>query len=149
LGLFDRPIPEDEMKKIVEKGESGTRLSAFELATRREPGRFAIQGLDLARTLLKDLEEARKKDESLYDCEQSATFVTQCLGRLPRNGVPEEMLNALTDPDPKFRKLVVQALGISGNPEAVPHLGPLLKDKDSEVREAAKRTIDILGPPNM
>lgn len=145
LGLFDRPIPVDDLKKIIEMGESRTRLGAFELATRREPGQFAKQGLDLARTLIKDLEEARKKDESLFDFEQSVTFVTQCLGRLPRNGIPEEMLNALNDPDPKCRKLVVQALGISGNPEAVPHLKPLLDDKSAEVREAAEKAIDNLG----
>lgn len=56
------------------------------------------------------------------------------------------MVDALNDPDPKSRKLVDQSLGISGNPEAVTQLEPLLDEKNAEVREAAQRAIATLGP---
>lgn len=146
LGLFGRPVSESDLRQILSQGDTQGRLVALEFATRTEPGRFAAEGLALARTVLNELREAQGKSESSYDLEESVVHMAQILGRMHRDGVSEAMVQALADPDPHFRKLLVQALGVSGNPNVVPHLEPLLKDDNVQVREAAQRAVDVLGP---
>jgi HEAT repeat protein len=42
--------------------------------------------------------------------------------------------------------MVVQALELSGNPDAVPYLKPLVTDPDPATRDAAKAALNFLGP---
>jgi HEAT repeat protein len=56
------------------------------------------------------------------------------------------MLDGLEDPDPAIRRLVVQALELSGNPDAVPIVEPLTRDSDPATREAALAALRALGP---
>ncbi len=146
LGFYNRAISEATMTQIITSGPPGDRLSAFELATRRYPDLYVDLGIQILRTLVADLATAKKQEVDAFDSEMSLKFGTQSLSRVCRTGIPEPLIKALKDPDPAFRTVIVQALGMSGNPSAAPHLLALKDDPDNSVREAAIRAIQILGP---
>ena len=50
----------------------------------------------------------------------------------------------LQDPDARLRLDVVEVLGLSGDPAALPLVEPLLKDRDPQVARAAVRAVAIL-----
>lgn len=146
LGFYKQSIPEATMSQIIMSGSSSDRLLAFEVATRRYPDLYVDLGIQILRMLVADLTKAKKQEEDLFEFEMSLRFGIQSLSRVCRGGIPEPLIKALKDPDPAFRTVIVQALGMSGNPSAAPHLAALKDDPDSSVREAAIRAIQILGP---
>ena len=50
----------------------------------------------------------------------------------------------LQDPDARLRLDVVEVLGLSGDPAALPLVEPLLKDRDPQVARAAVRAVAML-----
>ncbi len=55
------------------------------------------------------------------------------------------LLDGLKDPDPAGRRIVVQALKLSGNPDAVRGVEPLARDPDAATREAGQAALRALG----
>jgi len=54
----------------------------------------------------------------------------------------------LLDPDMRVRLDIVDALGLGGDPAALPILEPVMKDRDSQVARAAERAVARLRPSN-
>jgi HEAT repeat protein len=53
----------------------------------------------------------------------------------------------LLDSDPQIRIDTIDALGLAGDPAAIPVLEPLIKDRDPQVGRAAERAVARLGKP--
>jgi HEAT repeat protein len=66
--------------------------------------------------------------------------------RLARGLLPQSLLDGLKDPNPAVRRIVVQALELSGNPEAIPSVEPLTRDPDASTQEASHAALLFLGP---
>jgi len=56
-------------------------------------------------------------------------------------GRTQAVASHLHDPDPRLRLDVVEVLGLSGDPAALPLVEPLLKDRDPQVARAAVRAV--------
>ncbi|MEW6746081.1 MAG: HEAT repeat domain-containing protein [Planctomycetota bacterium] len=48
------------------------------------------------------------------------------------------------DPEPEVRIAAIRSLAALGNPEALPHLIELLRDADAQIKEEARKAIEIL-----
>jgi HEAT repeat protein len=59
-------------------------------------------------------------------------------------GRTQAVASHLQDPDPRLRLDVVEVLGLSGDPAALPLVEPLLKDRDPQVARAAVRAVAML-----
>jgi hypothetical protein len=145
LGLYRRRPPEGKLRELMGAGDVSGRITVLELATRKDPGKFSVEGLVIAKAAVVALREA-KDDRDRFGLEHQVEFLPRVLARLPRASLPAEMLTALQAPDPDLRRLVATALGLAGDPEAVPALRPLLEDSNEGVREAARRAMESLGP---
>jgi HEAT repeat protein len=124
LGFYTRDVPEGVLRQLIAADDAQLRFSALELATRRDAQRFTNESLDVVRAILGDM----KGGPSSYEQERTP-FVA-----------------ALTADDPVLRRVVVVALELGGNPDAVPYLQPLANDPDPAVRESAASAIAALGP---
>lgn len=58
-------------------------------------------------------------------------------------------LDCLRSPDAAIRLQVALALGMGGNPAAVPMLAGLKEDPDMNVRAAVNRALAVLGPAEL
>ena len=137
LGFYNRDLPDDTLRQLLRVNDVRTRLSAAELATRKDPARFARECIDVARSLLKTKNAAERPESDA---------VPKLLARLARGPIPSVLLDALADPDPVFRRIVIEALALSGNPDAVPALKPLASHPDAATQTAARHAIQVLGP---
>lgn len=81
-----------------------------------------------------------------FDAKRGLEQLPRLLCRLARGPLPKPLLDGLTDPDPVIRRVVVRALELSGNPDAVPALRPLATDPDPAVREAVRAALAFIGP---
>jgi hypothetical protein len=84
--------------------------------------------------------------EASFEAESKARYLPRILARLVRSGMPQSVLLALQDDDASIRAIFAKALGMSGNPAAVPALEKLKDDLDPGVRRAAQDAVALLGP---
>jgi HEAT repeat protein len=62
-------------------------------------------------------------------------------------GRSDALVRHLQDPDVRIRVDLVDAMGLSGDPKALPFVEPLTKDRDAEVARAATRAAARLRGP--
>lgn len=145
LGLYGRDVPEKTLRRLVAVEDLDLRLAALELATRRTPARFAAEMLQLVREMAGRAAAAPPDD---WQARRGFEYLPRIVCRLARGPLPEPLLEALADPDPVIRRIVVQSLELSGNPDAVPSLEALARgDPDPATREASRVALRFLGPP--
>jgi HEAT repeat protein len=142
LGFYNEAVPEATLQQLLASEDVQIRFSTLELATRRQPARFARELMDILRLLVK---QSRKASSSDYE-KQTVAYLPRILCRLARGPLPEALLDGLKDPVPEVRCIVVIALQLAGNPEAAPYIEPLTHDADSSTREEARETLRLLGP---
>jgi HEAT repeat protein len=119
------------------------RSSAVELATRKDAARFAQETMDMVRATLAVAAKAKPDD---WEAQRGLKYLPRIACRLARGPIPQAMLDGLKDPNPAVRRIVVQALELSGNPDAVPSLEPLTRDPDTATRETSREALQWLGP---
>lgn len=141
LGFYEIDVPESALKQLLSDKNDSIQMSAVELATRKNPDRFAKETMEIARTTIKKSEADKSGDK-----EQLLSYLPRLLCRQTRRSLPPALTDGLKDADPLLRRTVVIALQLGGNPESIPHLTPLLNDSDPSVREAARVALEWLGP---
>ncbi|HKB72536.1 MAG TPA: HEAT repeat domain-containing protein, partial [Thermoanaerobaculia bacterium] len=142
LGFYGREVPDEVLRTLMRAEDIDLRSGAVELATRKNAARFARETMDLVRSQLAHAKDTTDDGET----QSRVAYLPRLVSRLARGPIPQPMLDGLEDPDPKVRRIVVQALELSGNPDAIPDLVRLSHDPDSAVREAAEKAIRFLGP---
>jgi HEAT repeat protein len=143
LGFYAEDVPESVLRELVADKDLQLRFSAVELATRKNAGRFARETMELARAQLAHAAKAKPDD---FDAQHSVEYLPRLVCRLAQGPLPQPLLDGLKDPNPAVRRIVLQGLEFSGNPDAVPHLRTLETDADPAVREAAKAALLFIGP---
>lgn len=138
LGLYGREIKESDLLAMLSSGDTDKRASAFELATRRNPERFAAAAVEIAESLLAN----RESD----DADTYLQVFPRLLCRLVRRTMPEPLAAALRKDNEHIKLLILQAVALSGNPAVAPSIRPLLSDRSARVREACRKTLDYIGP---
>jgi HEAT repeat protein len=142
LGLYGRDVPEPALRRLLASDDIGLRFLAVELATRRDAARFAAETMELVRAVVALAAKAKAGDWT----RQSLRYLPRIVCRLARGPIPQSMLDGLSDADPTVRRITVQALELSGNPDAVRSLEPLTRDPDPATREASRVALLYLGP---
>lgn len=146
LGFYKRVIPETTLRQILVTDDAPQlRLSAVELATRRNGTPFAGEVMNLVQLLASKAAEEKPND---WEARRSLAYMPRILSRLARGPIPKPVLDGLKNPAPVVRAVVVQGLALSGNPDAVPNIRALLGDPSSNVREASQMALLALGPTN-
>jgi HEAT repeat protein len=143
LGFYGHDLPEATLRQLMSAEDIELRFSAVELATRKDASRFAPETMDLVRAKVLMAAKAKQDD---WETQRGLTYLPRIVCRLARGPIPKAMLDGLKDPNPGIRRLVVQALELSGNPDAVPIVEPLTRDSDPATREAAQAALRALGP---
>ena len=144
LGLYKRDAPEAALRQLVNDADLGIRSSAFELATRKDPGRFAPEGMDLLRTMIRRSRSGRAQN---WEQQRELAYMPRLLCRMTRGPIPPPLLDGLNDSDTEVRKMVIETLRLGGNPEAVRAIEPLLRNPDLSIGTAAGVALRSLGPP--
>jgi HEAT repeat protein len=142
LGFYRRDIPEDALKALLDDEDPNIRMSALEIATRKDPAPHADRAMEVLRAAL----VRATGDEASWQERHQLNSLIRMLARFCRGRLPQPLLAGLEDPAPGMRKAVAQALGMGGNPEAVPALRPLTADEDEDVAKAARLALWALGP---
>jgi hypothetical protein len=143
LGFYERDLPEETLRRLVAIEDPEVRLAAIELATRKEPARFARETVDLVRALVAQVAKAKPADRD----REVLDYLPRLVCRLARGPLPQALLEGLKDPSPAVRRIVVQALALSGNTEAVLVLQSVAtSDTDRHTRAAVKAALLVLGP---
>jgi HEAT repeat protein len=135
-------VPEPALRRLLASDDVGVRFSAVELATRRDAARFAAETMELVRAMVARASKAKAGDWT----RQGLDYLPQVVCRLARGPIPQSMLDGLTDASPAVRRVTVQALELSGNPDAVRSLEPLTRDPDPAIRDASRAALLSLGP---
>jgi HEAT repeat protein len=143
LGFYGRDVPEAALRQLIASDDVDVRFNAVELATRKDAGRFARELMDLVRAKVALAAKAKSDD---FEAQRSLAYLPRIVCRLARGPIPQPMLDGIEDPDPLVRRIVVQALELSGNPDAVRSVQALARDPDSATREAAQAAVQSLGP---
>lgn len=144
LGFFGREVPEGVLRQLVKAEPLELRFSAIELATRKDPARFARETMELVRAQVAQAAKAGAQDwKAQRNLHQDLPRIVCRLGRGP---IPQPLLDGLADPDPIVRRIVVESLELAGNPDAVRSLEPLTRDSDEATRKAAQAALQALGP---
>jgi HEAT repeat protein len=143
LGFYAQDVPESVLRKLVADQDLELRFAAVELATRKNAGRFARETMELTQAQLASAAKAKPDD---FEAQHAVEYLPRLVCRLAQGPLPRPLLDGLKDRSPAVRRIVVQGLELSGNPDAVPHLRPLESDPDPAVREAAKAALLFIGP---
>ena len=143
LAFYRRAAPDDALRELLATGDPDVRLSAVELATRTAPARFAAETIAVVRSALRS---ERTTPAPPGDQDIDAATLPRLLARLARGPLPAPLLDALADRDPRMRRVVVQALALAGNPDAVRPLQRLTTDPDAATRNAVALALRIIGP---
>lgn len=143
LGLYGRDVPEATLRQLMTADDIELRLSAVELATRKNPARFAREAMDFVRAQIRHAGKTKSDD---WEAQRGLAYLPRILCRLARGPIPQVVLDGLKHPDPVVRRIVVQALDLSGNPDAVRSIAPLVRDPNAATREAAQAALRSLGP---
>ena len=144
LGFYQREIPEQALRELVTTGDLETRFTSLELATRTEPARFAREALDLTREFVRA--PAATAGAGYDSNAKDLAYMPRILCRLARGPIPQSLLSALNDKDPRMRVVAVESLLLAGNPQAAGPLEGLKGDADASVRKAAEAALNALGP---
>lgn len=143
LGFYGQDIPEATLRQLIAAEDLNLRFSAIELATRKDPARFASETMDMVRAKVAQAAKAKPDD---WETQRGLTYLPRIVCRLARGPLPQPLLDGLKDPNPAVRRVVVQALELSGNPDAIPSVEPLTRDPDSATRKAGQAALLFLGP---
>jgi HEAT repeat protein len=143
LGFYGRDVPEATLRQLMASDDIELRSSAVELATRKDAARVGRETMDLVRAVVAEAAKARSDDP---ETQRSLAYLPRIVCRLARGPIPQPMLDGLKDPNPAIRRIVVQALELSGNPDAVRNVEPLARDPDTATREASQAALRALGP---
>ena len=143
LGLYARDVPDGVLRELMTADDLGIRLSGLELATRRNPARFARESMDVVRFVVKQSQPDQPPVTGQLSYMDS---LPRLLSRQGRGPIPPALLDGLADPEPHVRRIVIEALALAGNPDAEQALKPLTKDRDIMARAAATKAIGRLGP---
>jgi hypothetical protein len=144
LGFYGRDVPEAGLRQLLKDADLAIRSSALELATRKDPGRFAPEGVDLLWAMIKQKKSGGARDR---EQERGLAYMPRLLCRMTRGPIPTPLLDGLKDPDAEIRGLLIETLRLGGNPEAARAIDPLLRDPDAAVRIAAGAALRAIGPP--
>ena len=136
LGFYGRDLPPTALRQLMGSKDQEIRFSAFELATRKDPARFAGESMDVIRASV----------QSNEDRDRNVAYLPRVLCRLARGPIPAPLLEGLKDPNPEVRRVVIRALELSGNPDAIRNLEPLTRDPDPATRTASQAALRVLGP---
>lgn len=143
LGFYGGDVAEATLRQLMNADDIQLRFSAIELATRKKAARFAPETMDLVRARLALAAKAKPDD---WEARRELAYLPRILCRLARGPIPQPMADGLKDADPAVRRIVVQALELSGNPDAVPLLESLAREGDSGTRQACQEALRALGP---
>ncbi len=142
LGFYGHDVPEATLRQLLASDDLGLRFSVVELATRRGAARFATETMEVVRAIAARAATAKAGDWT----RQSLDFLPQIVCRLARGPIPQPLLDGLNDANPTIRRIAVQALELSGNPDAIQSLEPLTRHPDPATREASRAALLVLGP---
>jgi hypothetical protein len=143
LGFYGRDVPEPVLRRLIASADVGLRSNAIELATRTGAARFAPEMMDLVRAQVALVAKARSND---WEAQRSLQYLPRTVARVARGPIPQPLVDGLKDPNPVVRRIVVEALELSGNPDAVRSVAPLTHDPDPAVRKASEAALASLGP---
>lgn len=143
LGFYGDPLPDSLLRQLLASPEFDLRSQALEIATRADAARLAVETMALVREQAARSATAKPDD---YDARRAVEQLPRLVCRLARGPLPKPLLDGLGDRDPVIRRVVVRALELSGNPDAIGALKPLTTDPDSAVREAATAALAFIGP---
>jgi HEAT repeat protein len=143
LGFYGDSISDALLRPLIASRDFDLRSQAIELATRSDAARFAAETMAFAHEQVVQSAKAKPDD---YDAQRALERLPRLLCRLARGPLPKPLLDGLSDRDPAIRRAVVQALDLSGNPDAVAALNGSTTDPDPAVREAAKAALAFIGP---
>jgi HEAT repeat protein len=146
LGFYGKRIPEDALHRLVREGGLETRLSGLEIATRHEPAPFAGDAMQLLRDMAVQGNSSTDASQEEFDRTSLLRHMTRILARFSRSDIPRVILDGLRSPEPAIRLHVALALGMGGNPAAVPVLTGVREDPEMMVRAAVIRALAVLGP---
>jgi len=144
LGLYKRDVPEAALRQLVKDADLVIRSSAFELATRKDPGRFAPEGMELLRAMIQRNRSGKAQD---WEQQRGLAYMPRLLCRMARGPIPSPLLDGLNDSDTEVRKMVIETLRLGGNPDAVKAIEPLLRNPDVSIATAAGVALRALGLP--
>ena len=144
LGLFGRDVPETTLRQLIADEDLGVRFNAIELATRKNPGRFALEAMKFVRAKTVQAKDAKPDN---WEIQREMAYLPRVLSRLARGPIPQPMLAGLKDPDPTVRRIVIQAFELSGNPDSVKYIQAIARpDADAETLKSSQQAIRIIGP---
>ena len=143
LGFYGQDVPETVLRQLMASDDLEIRMSGLELATRRSPARFAHESMDIVRSVVR---QSQNKKPAVAERSRNAASLPRLLSRLGRGPLPAPLLDGLADPEPEVRRIVIEALALAGNPDAVKALNSIVKDRDIDIRAAARKAIAQLGP---
>ena len=142
LGFYRHDIPVATLRRLIARGDIGSRFSALELATRTKPARFAAEAM----TLLQEVAaHPRGGEQGMSGVD--LPHLAQVLSRLTRGPLPQELLTSMRNKDAQVRWAIIRALGMGGNPGSFPYVSTALADTDEAVRSAAQSAVEALGGP--
>jgi hypothetical protein len=110
---------------------------------RRSPARFAHESMDIVRAVVR---QSQNNKPPVAERSRNAASLPGLSSRLGRGPLSAPLLDGLADPDPEVRRIVIEALALAGNPDAVKALNTLVTDRDVDVRAAVRKAIAQLGP---
>lgn len=131
------------MRQLMTSDDPDIRVTGLDLATRRNPARFARESMDVVRSVVK---QSQTDQPPVTRERPDAAALPRLLARLARGPLPAPLLDDLADPEPQVRRIVIDALALAGNPDAAPLLKSLTTDRDATVRRAARTAIRQMGP---
>jgi len=145
LSFYGKNIPTEVLKTLSSQGEIETRLMGIELATRKKAAPFAPLAVDLLKEMADHKDQLPNQDKN-WQKRSQLTQLTRVLSRFSQGEIPPAVKKSLKHPNSTVRLYLVRALGMGGNPKAIPLLIPLEKDKSSMVRKEVERALIFLGP---
>jgi HEAT repeat protein len=143
LGFYGRDLTPAALRQLMTSKDEQVRFSAFELATRKDPARFARESMDMVRALVRQTRDAKSQED---DHRRNMSYLPRILCRLARGPLPAPLLDGLKDPNPEVRRIVILALELGGNPDATKNLEPLTHDPNTATWEASRAALRSLGP---
>lgn len=140
LGFYDRELPLEALQHLVREGDLDARFSGVEIATRSHPERVANETMAFIRDLVREpaADSVRRQRESIIE------VLPRILSRFSWAEIPQPLIAALDDENPRVAKLVIQGLALGGNPVVLPALHEVAKRED-QVGAVARKAIERLG----
>ncbi|MCP4897044.1 MAG: hypothetical protein GY906_08720 [bacterium] len=141
LGFYAQEPQEYVLTELLEDEDLEMRVSAFELATRFSPERFADVALGLVIDATNAAQEATQDEQ--WRCQNRLQSLARILARFSRSA---PLTNGLSHSDPTVKLVYVNSLALGGHPNAVSALVGLRGDQDSTVQAAVEAALMVIGP---